>query len=187
MARYLTRGTSYTILLAAADAATLALISARALRDRQPLAGLQSHPATVTTLTTRPVRTVLRLRPHGSRRGVHPVGLDRLPGNTGYVRGTGTLRVPVYERVLYRGVYQVDVLVDASVQDGQLEYDWRLASRADVRATAGDGGPACCARPAPSPTRPSAATSGVCPPFMSCWGMGASASGWAGTTTALVS
>ncbi len=134
--RYLARGTGYAIYLTGTDA-TIA-VTARA--TPAPRQGPRAH----TTPAPATVRTVLRLRPLGTRHGVAVVGLDRLPAPTTYRRGGHTLQVPAYRRVLYRGVYAGVNLIYYGT-DGRLEDDWRLAPHADVRrirlAVEGAGAP----------------------------------------------
>jgi hypothetical protein len=80
-------------------------------------------------------RALLRLRLAGASGSAAPAGVHRLATRTTYVRGDGrgSLAVPSFAGVRYRGVYPgVDLVYRA--RGSRLEYDFRLAPHADPRA-----------------------------------------------------
>src|SRR5262249_53618804 len=80
-------------------------------------------------------RGLLRLGLAGASGSAAPAGVHRLATRTTYVRGAGrgSLAVPSFAGVRYRGVYPgVDLVYHA--RGSRLEYDFRLAPYADARA-----------------------------------------------------
>ena len=125
--RFLARGAGYTMFLTPREA-VLSLTGG----ERSGSAGAASRRGASSARGA-----VVRLRLLGGARNPRVEGVGRLPGVSNYLRardrGGPHKGVPGYSRVRYRGVYP-GVDLDFYGRQGRLEYDFRVAPRADPRA-----------------------------------------------------
>ncbi len=117
--RFLSRGTTYTVLLSP-DKTVLALYPNAVSGDP----GKQPQPSTVT------------LELADSNRQVSPEGVDLLPGKSNYFIGKEPAKwiagIPQYGKVEFKSIYAGIDLVYYG-KDGKLEYDFVLSPGADPR------------------------------------------------------
>jgi hypothetical protein len=125
---FLARGAGYGLFLTA-DEAVLQLqpsaVSSERLGPAWQLAARSSQPAP---------SSVIRMRLAGANASAHVSGASPLPGKSSYYIGSDPAKwhqnIPQFARVEYSGVYP-GVDLDYYGNQGQLEYDFRVAPAAD--------------------------------------------------------
>lgn len=129
--RFLSHGEGYSLFLTGGEA-VLALQKPQKGDLESPKHSLLGRPGG----RAMPRKTdVLRMQFVGSRRSVHPAGVDRLPGTANYFIGNDPSQwhtgVPTFGKVTYAGIYPGVDLVYYGNQN-QLEYDFVVAPHADA-------------------------------------------------------
>lgn len=126
--RFLARGSGYGVFLTGQEA-VLALHAS----PQRNLATLHNDPQ----LTSAPKTDVLRMQLLGANPSVEPHGAEPLSGTVNYFRGSDPSRwqsgVATFAKVEFTGVYPGVNLVYYGDQ-GQLEYDFVVAPKADPKA-----------------------------------------------------
>jgi hypothetical protein len=119
--KFLARGSGYGLFLTA-DEAVLQLQRAVA------------NPRTATAAPERPASSVIRMKLAGANSAARVSGAEPLPGKSNYFIGNNPAKwrrnIPQFARVQYKSVYPGVDLVYYGDQ-GQLEYDFRVAPAAD--------------------------------------------------------
>jgi cell division septation protein DedD len=130
--KFLSRGSSYNLFLTPAGAALDLHRTDEPVSRKMSFAGRKAAKAR----DVKRERAVVRLQFVGANREARARGVDELEGKSNYFVGSDPKRwlagVPNYGRVEFEGVYRgVDVVYYGS--GGQLEYDFRVAPKADPR------------------------------------------------------
>jgi hypothetical protein len=129
--KFISRGPGYDLFLTAAEA----VLTLR--RPQSPPPDKFVAPVLAKDIPTTSETSVLRLKMMGANPGARVEGKDELPGKVNYLIGDDSgkwhANIPTYRRVHYKEIFPgVDMVYYGNQR--QLEYDFVIASGADLRA-----------------------------------------------------